>query len=225
MKKIALALIAVSGVVYATGVATAGGSYVDAPTVMTTQSSGGPGFAFTAIVEPCMEGESVDFEFQGATGSDICNSSRQASADFTAPALPGEYTGTATLLGYQNDVMIRETAAGGFSGFSRPQAAPLPERPLVLEFDITVADDSTTTVAPTTVAPTTTEAPITTDPAPTTTIDDGSGLPTPTTSPSGDLPATGGSGMNTSAVIALSLFAVGAGMLVVSQVRRRQTTG
>jgi LPXTG-motif cell wall-anchored protein len=41
------------------------------------------------------------------------------------------------------------------------------------------------------------------------------------TTPSGGLPATGSSGMSSTVMISMILFLVGAGLLVVSQVRRR----
>ena len=46
----------------------------------------------------------------------------------------------------------------------------------------------------------------------------------PTTNPAGGLPATGGSGFGTTTGIAIGLFLVGAAMLAVSVVRRKQAT-
>ena len=43
------------------------------------------------------------------------------------------------------------------------------------------------------------------------------------TAPSTELPATGSNGVSTMTIIALGLFAVGGGLFIVSQVRRRQS--
>jgi LPXTG-motif cell wall-anchored protein len=168
MKKLALTLIAVSGVMFASGVTSAGDGYQDAPTVVALPSTVASGGEVTVKVEPCVSGETVSFALQGATASAVCGTGGTAEAKLKAPTTPGQYTGTATLQG------------------------------LTLEFTVTVAAAATTIV------------------------DDGTGVPTPTTSPSGDLPATGSSGTNVASSIALALLTVGLGLLVVSQVRRRQ---
>ena len=48
------------------------------------------------------------------------------------------------------------------------------------------------------------------------------GVPVTTAAPSGQIPATGSSGISTTTTVAIGLLVVGAGLLVVAQVRRRQ---
>jgi hypothetical protein len=219
MRKVALGIIAVSGITLVSGIADAGvdTGYEDAPIAVVSPASSSPGQRVAVAVEPCLSGEEVDFTFEGVTKTETCESSRIATTSFTAPAAPGEYPGTATLKGYQNGI-----AANGFVGFGflRGEGGELPERPLVVPFTVVVADTTTTT---TTIAGTTTTVAgaTTTVAGATTTLGD---TIAPTTNPSGQLPATGSSGTNSTSNIALGLFAVGLGLLVVSQVRRRQAS-
>jgi hypothetical protein len=231
MRKVALAIIAVSGITLVSGIADAGdgGGYPDAPSVVASPVSGVAGFEFTVTVEPCRTGEDVEFIFEGVTELEVCDASSMAQTTFTAPGTAGVYDGTATLMGLD----VFDVLQTGFVGFGFLQGESVIDRPLTLDFSITVTppvDTSSTTTTTTTVAGTTTTVAgtTTTVAGTTTTVSGATTAPAdttaPTTNPSGQLPATGSSGTNSTTNIALGLFAVGLGLLVVAQVRRRQAS-
>jgi LPXTG-motif cell wall-anchored protein len=166
MKKLALALIAISATVFGLGLAVE--AYPPGDGLVTaTPSTVDPGATFT-VAATCEPGETATFTFLAQTDADVCSSTSAglgsllfaapqagtASASFTAPMEPGTYTG--------NSVGSNTGELGAFS--------------------VTVR------------APATTQT---------------------------ELPTTGSSGTSTMTIIALGLFAVGAGLFGVSQYRRR----
>lgn len=193
MKKLALALISASALVFGFGVV-ANAQYTPIPPVVGTVTPGGPvsvrvgctvgggNVAFNLPATPssatvaCVAADAAPtgsmlgfmFPAQAPTGT--------ATATLTAPTAPGTYQGTAT------------------------QGAS------VQTFTVVVPGQAVTTTVPaTTVAP---------------------GTPTTVaaTTPGSGLPATGSSGIGTTTGIAIGLLVVGAGLFIVAQVRRRQSS-
>lgn len=227
MKKLLVAVASVGGLALgAATVAQAGGEVPAAPSLAVTPDTGEPGFEFALVVEPCPEGVEVTFEVPGDSQTTDCpvpnGSAFLTSQTFTAPAEPGTYP-VAAILNFDPggdfpfpdepvdclDVQFNADVCALFGEIEVIE--PVVTTTTVAETTTTVAE-TTTTVAETT----TTDAP-TTD-APTTTIDDGSGVPVPTTNPVPGLPETGSGGGT--AGLALLMLVFGGALVVVTRARR-----
>jgi LPXTG-motif cell wall-anchored protein len=94
MKKLALALVAMSAVIFGTGLATHADYPPGAGTVTATPATLAPGGTFVATAT-CETGEIVTFVFEGVTETATCTAEGVASVNFTAPDADGSYDGTA----------------------------------------------------------------------------------------------------------------------------------
>jgi LPXTG-motif cell wall-anchored protein len=198
MKKLALAFIAASCLVFGMGqVATA--QYGQSATL--TPANPTAGQVFTVVYGNCFSGETITFTFNGVTVNVVCANiitslqlgmilpmqaaTGTASTQFTAPTAPGTYPGTAR--GNQSQVTVN--------------------------FQVVIPAQATTTTIPATTIP----------PG---TVPGGGAATTipPATVPGSGLPATGSNSSGPTTLIALALFGVGVGLFVVAQVRRRPPT-
>lgn len=175
MKKFALALMASAAIVF--GFAGSANAYPPGGGGTTvSDSTPAAGAPITFSTTQCTPGETVTFVFNGETKTATCvagtaargeasqTATGTASATFNAPAAAGSYTAN---------------ISGSVSGALGSVA-------------VTVAAQTTTTVAP-----------------------------TPTVPPGG-LPATGSDGVGATTGIAVGLLVVGLGLFAVATVRRRQ---
>jgi len=196
MKKLAIGLMALGGLLFATSSITQA-DYPPGSTAALTVAPNPvtPGATVTGTITNCFPGEVIPWDITpgGPSGSATCSTTTFiASFTFTAPATAGSYTVTAHL-----PAAPTPPPPAFMLGFLFPRQ-PVPPRPRDLTVTLVVQQPVTTTAAPTTtLAPTTTAG--------------GAGLPT-----------TGSSGTDNLAVIAIGVFIVGAGLLLVSQVRRKQ---
>jgi LPXTG-motif cell wall-anchored protein len=207
-----------AGVVLAgAGAASAGEvAPVDASLVVSPEQ-GQPGFEFTMTVEPCPGGYDLEFVVPGDTDTATCPlpngfTAFQSSKTFTAPATPGTYDVYVVLrFGLVPASFVMQEDNGDLPvdclevQFDADECALYGEI-TVLEPEATttttVVDETTTTVAETT-----------------TTLDD-SGVPVPTTAPTGTLPATGNSGSSVPVSMALVVLLAGIAMIAVTRARR-----
>ncbi len=192
MKKIALGIMALAAGVFGFGVV-AQAQYTPGGEVV----GGGtvsPGAPFTVVFENCPVGVMITISQAQSTPPSLT----VECLPVTSPALTGSIVGL--LLPQQTGL---GTATATFtSGPTTPGdyvvTASGPGYSASLAITVPGQVGTTTTVA-----------------APGTTA-------TPGGTPGGVIPSTGGDGMGTTATIALSLFVVGAGLLIVATVRRRQ---
>jgi LPXTG-motif cell wall-anchored protein len=95
VKKFALALVAMSAVIFGAGLVANAVEYPPgAGSVTATPSTLAPGGEFTATAT-CQPGEDVEFTFEGVVKTAPCSDAGTASVVFTAPTAEGSYTGTA----------------------------------------------------------------------------------------------------------------------------------
>jgi hypothetical protein len=179
------------------------------PTVSVSSPTPAPASTITVTMDGCAEGESVQFTVAGETASGVTTDG-SASAPIKVPTTPGAYTGTATCAGGASAtfsitvtmngcaegetvqlVLVGETATGVTTGGSASAQIKVPTTPGTYTGTATCASGASANFTIT------------------------------VTSPSGGLPATGSSGLGSFATISMILLLVGAGLLVVSQVRRR----
>jgi hypothetical protein len=154
---------------------------------------------FTVTFEPCAEGETVIFRFRNQTETTTC-SGGSASATFTPRVPPGQAGRLESLLHAEVPGPGVYEVCGDAAGSS-----------LCTEIEVLAAAPGDTN--PTTTAPG--------DTTPATTVSPGAGVPS--TTPGAGLPATGSSGIGTTATSALVLLIAGALLLIVTQVRRHRT--
>ena len=198
MKKLAFALLAASALLF--GVGLVAQAYAPPGGAITTPANPGPGQPFTTTVNCTAGAGDVTFSFTG-----------NIAATLTVACTPG--SGTASVMGFLTQTptgtatatFTAPTAPGTYSGTATQGGQQ------VGAFTIVIAQAATTTVPVTTAAPgATTVAPAVTTISPTV--------------PGGGLPATGSGGMGTMTGIAIGLLVVGAGLFIVAQVRRRETS-
>ncbi len=191
MKKFALALMASAALLFGFSVA-AQAAYP--PGITVTVSPAGnlpPGVPFTITI-PCFPGAGpVTFTITGPNFS-VSVVSTCGTSDSVTGSVMGFIAQTAS--GTASATLTAPTAPGTYQGSAVQVGGSS------ADFTIVVAQATTTTAAPG--APTTV-APV-----------------TPTV-PSTGLPATGSGGLGVTTGIAIGLLAVGAGLFVVAQVRRR----
>lgn len=96
MKKFAVALIAVSAVVFGSGMAAQAQYGGSTGTATVTPASSAPGGTVTVGISGCEPSASVAVVFNGATSSVTADSSGAATTTVTAPSTAGTYPGTAT---------------------------------------------------------------------------------------------------------------------------------
>jgi hypothetical protein len=96
MKKFAVALIAMSAVIFGSGMAAQAQYGGGSGTATVTPASSAPGGSVTVTISGCAPGSSVEVEFNGATSTVTADSSGAATAGVTAPSTAGTYPGTAT---------------------------------------------------------------------------------------------------------------------------------
>jgi LPXTG-motif cell wall-anchored protein len=222
-------LVAIAvGLMFITGV----GAGVDAGALLTrtavaTPSELDPLASFSVTFSPCLNFESVVFDFQGQQKTVPCEVPQTetlsgasqlqaqssllgtATTSFTAPAAAGTFTGTATavpsppaLQGIRGPAAAPAALAGGNLV---AQAACAPG--VCATFQVTVRQASTTTLAPTTTAV-------------------GAVPPAPTTTGAAaapSLPATGPSQNDNTATIAILLLVVGGALLLAARWRGGHT--
>jgi LPXTG-motif cell wall-anchored protein len=223
VKSLVGSFIAAGVVLAGATAASAGGEGFAPPDLVVTPDQGQPGFEFTMAVEPCPGGYDLEFVVPGDTDTASCPTNGfaafQTSKTFMAPVTPGTY-----------DVYVVLQYGLVPASFVMQDNGALPVDCLDVQFDAdvcalygeitvlepeattttTVVDETTTTVVETT----TTVVDETT-----TTLDD-SGVPVPTTAPTGTLPATGNSGSSVPVSMALVVLLAGIAMIAVTRARR-----
>jgi hypothetical protein len=207
MKKFALALMAASAAVFGIGMVTSAAGYDPAVTVNPAAPTAGGSYSVT--YQNCAVGDTITFSQPQSTPTSVTGTCVAVdNADLAGsviglllpqqtPAL-GNATGTFT---------AAPLSPGTYNGTAVGQ------RSATQTFAFTIPGQASTTS--TTLAPTTTLAATTTTAAPVTTA--------PVTTPGTGLPATGSDGVGVMTGIALGLFAVGLGLFIVAQVRRKQS--
>jgi LPXTG-motif cell wall-anchored protein len=195
------------------------------PVIQPASQPAEPGASFSVTYVGCFPENMIVFNFQGQTVSILCDAPDEgpgtATAGFTAPEMPGTYTGTAA---------PQFARPQGFAGPRVPQGSvSCDPQALCASFTLTVAAPTTTTsttTTTTTIAATSTTAPPTTL-APTTTLAVSGPVVTTTTAPPAvgpSLPATGPSQNDNTATIAIALLAAGGALIVASRWRRGSAT-
>jgi LPXTG-motif cell wall-anchored protein len=225
MKKPTFVPLIIGGLLLAGGAAVHAGDInpmYPEPTLVVSPTSGVPGFEYTLVVEPCGE-ESFTVDFEGPNESETvpCGSGNMAMVSFTAPMTPGVYDVSAEVRYLVNGIIVLDDHLAApcsetFDSGGFPFPCSLTATITVLEPEATttttMAVDETTTTA---VDETTTTAVDET----TTTLDD-SGVPVPTTAPTGTLPATGSTSSSVPVSLALMTLLAGVALLAVTRARR-----
>ena len=187
----------------------------------------------------------VAFVFQGVTQTVACvvpevsdvaflDEGSAGPVTFKAPALPGTYTGTATVVFPSDDLRGPDDGQQGPIGIRMQQnvqcgdQSPSSCRTFTVIVPAPPQQPAPSTSTTTTTTTTTTIAATTTTVAPTTTLA-GSGPATPTTTTTtttaprvGTLPATGSDGNDDTAMLAIVFVAAGGALLLASRWRRSQ---
>jgi hypothetical protein len=127
VKKLAVGLALAGAALLGGGTVSAGGYPPNEPAVEVDDPTPPPGGPVVVTVTDCIPGETVNFELEGSTDSDVCGEDGTAEGTLDAPEEGGDFGGTATLV----------------------------QSEAVLPFSVTVQVPTTTTTT-TTVAPTTT---------------------------------------------------------------------
>lgn len=190
------------------------------PSLIVSPEQGEPEFEFTMRIEPCPPMYTIEFVVPGDSDSMPCPLNGLdpfiTSKTFTAPATPGTYPVYA-VVSYQN-MPVSFVAQEG------PGEPPVDCLEVDFDADVCALFGEITVLAPEATTTTTVvdETTTTVVDETTTTLDD-SGVPVPTTAPTGTLPATGGSSTRVPVSSALVVLLAGLALLAVTRAARRTT--
>ena len=208
--------------------------------------SGDPGFDFDLSLDGCRTAHLAIKQLQTAEnvtfvvpwlGEDgivetTCSDGQAGATGFTAPGEPGTYDVFAILQGFGlQPASSHDELIDGVDPCASNGSAYADFEPCYVEAAITVDEPPPVTDPPVTDPPATdppvTDPPVTDPPtttaAPTTTIDEGAGVPAPTEPPVAELPATGTSGNTGVTALAILLLLAGGGLVVLGTRRRTST--
>jgi hypothetical protein len=183
MRKLALALMAVSASVFGFGIVASAQSYDQA--ISTSPTSPAPGAAYSVTYTNCVAGDVITFSQPQSSPTSVTGTCDGAAQNALTGSVLGIVLPRQAALGTATgNFQAAPTAPGTYNGTAVGAQSPQ------LTFQLTVPGQAPATTAVVT--------------------------------PTAPLPATGSSGLGTTMGVALGLLAVGIGLFVVAQVRRRQ---